>query len=167
MSHAARHRTLGAWSLLTALVLAGLATASEPADSQPLDTADFHWLSGCWQSPDQSSEEWWSRQASGHLMGAGRTFGNGRLRSFEWMQIIKGERGWLLRASPGGGASTDFMLTRVGSDWAVFENPAHDFPTRISYHRGRTEQGEQQLTARASGLDGNGPEWVLRAQPCR
>jgi hypothetical protein len=42
-------------------------------------------------------------------------------------------------AQPGGRPPTEFALTSGGSGLAVFENPAHDFPKRLSYRRtGRT-----------------------------
>lgn len=45
---------------------------------------------------------------------------------------------------------TDFKLTRMSAQEATFENPAHDFPTRITYRN-----ADGTLTAR---IEGNGTE---------
>ena len=38
-------------------------------------------------------------------------------------------------ASPGGKSPTRFKLVQRGATEAVFENPEHDFPSRIAYKR--------------------------------
>jgi hypothetical protein len=47
-----------------------------------------------------------------------------------------------------------FALTECGDSHAVFENPEHDFPTRIAYRLG--EAGE--MTVGVTGADGKGFE---------
>jgi hypothetical protein len=68
-------------------------------------------------------------------------------------------------ASPKGRQARPFLLASSGSQWAVFENRAHDFPKRITYRR----DGET-LNAAATDLQGRGPSWSLRRKtlnaPC-
>ncbi|HEX7294339.1 MAG TPA: DUF6265 family protein, partial [Pyrinomonadaceae bacterium] len=45
---------------------------------------------------------------------------------------------------------TDFKLTRVTDQEAVFENPEHDFPKRIIYRK----SAEDALTASIDGGEG-------------
>ena len=59
-------------------------------------------------------------------------------------------------AQPRGRPPTTFRLTASGADWARFENPAHDFPQRIEYHR--TPDG---LHAETAGPDKDGKETVI------
>jgi hypothetical protein len=66
-------------------------------------------------------------------------------------------------ASPAGQPAAEFPLVRHSGGEAVFENPAHDFPQRITYRRegnnltGRIE-GRTAGTARSM-------EWTYRVAP--
>jgi len=51
---------------------------------------------------------------------------------------------------------TKFKLTGSGADWARFENPQHDFPTRIEFRR--TAGG---LHAEIAGPGKDGKEKVI------
>jgi hypothetical protein len=60
--------------------------------------------------------------------------------------------------SPGGKPPVPFRLARSGPNRLEFENPAHDYPTRITYRR----EGER-LTATISGPNGTNPmSWRYR-----
>ena len=60
--------------------------------------------------------------------------------------------------SPDGKPPVPFRLTEAGPNLLAFENPAHDYPTRITYRR----EGEQ-LTATISGPNGAKPQnWRYR-----
>jgi hypothetical protein len=49
--------------------------------------------------------------------------------------------------------ATDFTLTKIDADSAVFENPSHDFPKMIRY----TRQPDGSLEAVVSGEAGQKP----------
>ena len=49
--------------------------------------------------------------------------------------------------------ATDFTLTTIDADNAVFENPTHDFPKMIRY----TKRADGSLEAVVSGAPGSKP----------
>ncbi len=107
--------------------------------------ADLAWLSGAWVSVDGdgTAEEVWTKPGGGTMLGLNRTVIRGRAVSFEYLRIEETPQGIVYLASPGGRSPpTPFALVRTGPKEAVFENPDHDFPTRIVYRRrGNTLEG--------------------------
>ncbi len=123
--------------------------------SAPAAAADLSWMSGCWQQTQQErwTEECWTVPRAGQLMGSGRTGDAAGVQSFEFMRIARGEDGVpVFWGAPGGGAAVPFRQVRVGDREIVFENPNHDFPTRVRYWR----DGET-LNAEISGAEGTKP----------
>jgi hypothetical protein len=97
------------------------------------------WLGGHWvhEDKDRSSwteESWLSR--GGMLVGVGITGSGEVTKSFEFMRIETDKAGrttfW---ASPQGRKPVPFRMVSLSAAKVVFENPANDFPTRISYRR--------------------------------
>jgi hypothetical protein len=124
--------------------------------------AGFGWMSGCWEEakPDGAwTEECWTSERGGMLIGSGRAGDAERVKSFEHMRIDRGTDGtptfW---GSPGGATPVPFRQVSRGSAEAVFENPAHDYPVRVHYRR----EGEL-LVATIAGKDGKNPmTWRYR-----
>lgn len=99
--------------------------AAAPPELPP----DLTWLLGCWQTESGARECWgWSE---GRFLGSAVADG----RIVETLAIEPGETGWRYVASPEGQEPTAFALTSLHGRAVVFENPAHDFPTRIAYER--------------------------------
>jgi len=71
----------------------------------------------------------------GMLMGVSRTVSGGKTAEYEFVIIREGLKGLEYVAKPSGQAEATFTSTRVDGRELVFENPAHDFPTRITYSR--------------------------------
>lgn len=141
-----------------AMVWAGLALAA----AAPVGTvAHLSWLSGAWVSRigDAWTEEWWTPPRGGIMIGAGFSGRGETATSFEHMRIMKDEGGKVaFYGMPGGGPPVAFPLVRKGEGEAVFENPAHDYPQRISYRM----EGET-LVATVSLIDGSKAEsWRYR-----
>ena len=114
----------------------------------PVPTVDsLAWMSGHWQSEADGmvSEEIWSSVAGGMLVGMHRDV-KGAKASFEFMRIAADAEGVVYLAQPSGRPATPFRLVESAGERAVFANPAHDFPQRITYWR----KGEQ-LCARVEG----------------
>ena len=129
---------------LAALLIAGAAPA--------VDAADLGWMSGRWVSEDEGgwSEEHWTPARAGTLFGISRSGKGEKLTAYEFIRIAPDEAGVLTYwASPGGKPPVPFRLVSASANEAVFENPAHDFPTRVAYRR----EGER-LTATVSGPGG-------------
>lgn len=131
--------------------------AAEPAPAAGLPA----WLVGGWSMQSDNggwSEEWWTTPRGGLMMGAGRS---GKGDEVEWWEHTRIERnGGTMRfcALPKGQPGACFNAAKVSANQIVFENPGHDFPTRVAYRR----DGDQ-LFAEISGKGGSNPQrWTFR-----
>jgi hypothetical protein len=116
--------------------------------------ASLDWMAGDWIAiaGDQWTEEHWLPARGGVMLGLNRSGRADRLAGFEFMRIAPDAGGRpVFHASPGGAAPVAFPLTAATPTSALFENPAHDFPTIIRYRR----QGNR-LLAEMSGPGGAG-----------
>lgn len=147
-----RIRTTGV-AIGCVVALAGVALAEGGGDQGPsaqitvsIDALD--WMVGHWRRDGEarSSEELWIPPEGGLMLGVGRTIKDGRAVGFEYLRIEQRDASLVYVASPGGQPPTEFVLARLETERAVFENPQHDFPQRILYWR---EQGD--LCARIEG----------------
>lgn len=96
------------------------------------------WLSGIWcgQVDGDTFCEAWQPDAEGALIGEGTIYTEGVGRRVETLRLEARGDGVYYVATPVGEATTAFRRTRFTADEVVFENPTHDFPTRITYRRG-------------------------------
>ena len=139
------------------LISAGLIAAAGPSMAkEPAKPALPGWMTGVWaqQSADgRWVEEWWTTPRGGMMIGASKTGNAEGVRFFEHMRIEQGADGLAFCALPKGQAGACFKATAVEPQRIVFENAAHDYPTRIAYWRvGR------ELFAETSGPGGSNPE---------
>lgn len=115
------------------------------------------WLQGCWvqTTPTGSVEESWTTAKGGTMIGVGRTIRDGKMTAYE--MIVLREQGDRLayQAHPSGQPSATFLSTRISPSELVFENPAHDFPRKITYRR----VGADSIVAR---VEGPGPNDTTR-----
>ena len=137
----------------------GLAAISGIAASSPQsNVADLAWMSGHWTSGNQArwTEEAWMPPRGGLMLGTGRSGDAKKAKFWELLRITTDADGIITYwGAPLGGPATPFKLTRLTANEAVFENPAHDFPTRIAYRR----EGKI-LIATVSGQNGaNSETW--------
>jgi len=121
----------------TGLLLACLGMQSTaPTDAKP-SVKQIGWIHGAWfeERPDGTrAEEYWTPVRGGMMIGAGITTKDGRVRFFEHLRIEETKEGKIVYvAMPNGRAPTVFPMTEMTAERVVFENPEHDFPTRISY----------------------------------
>ncbi len=141
------------FAIAASLCLAGAAPAPKP------DLPG--WMSGDWVREEGSAwtEEHWSKPRAGLMLGTGRSGRGDRVESFEFMRIERDSDGRLtFWGSPGGAPAVAFRAVETGPTRVVFENPAHDFPTRVGYSR----RGDT-LTGTISGPGGaNAQSWVYR-----
>ncbi len=132
---------------LAALALSALAFAASPAASAQ-DLADLAWLAGSWteRKVGSNTEEHWLTPSGGLMVGMNRAVRDGAKTSFEFLRIEMREGKPAYLASPGGREATVFPMAQAGPERIVFENPAKEFPRRITYWR----EGEL-LFARTEG----------------
>ncbi len=139
-----------------------LAVLSAPCAAAQ-DISDLRWLSGCWRTEAPSDPESgatytevWIAPPAPMLLGFGFTVGEGEVQGWEQTRIeVNGRLEFV--AMPLGGFPVRFQIVeaaerpenaRHADNYVVFENPAHDFPQRISYMR-----DGNRLTAEISSID--------------
>jgi hypothetical protein len=120
--------------------------------------AQVGWISGTWSGTSSSGttfEERWTPAAAGSMMAISRTIrADGLMSAFEFLCIVERNGGLVYQAMPNGRMpATDFTLTTIDGESAVFENPAHDFPEMIRY----TKRPDGSLEAVVSGDPGSKP----------
>jgi hypothetical protein len=120
--------------LLLVTTLTGLQT---PAPT----VRDIAWMTGCWEMTRNGRHivEHWTAPEGGTLMAVSRTVAAGKTHEYEFLMIREADGALEYVARPSGQTEATFRSVRVSADDVVFENPTHDFPTRISYRR--TEGG--------------------------
>jgi hypothetical protein len=142
-------------------ILIAAAWLALSAQAPAPEVEDLAWLSGAWASRDGDkwTEEWWTPPRGGIMIGAGFSGRGDKAASFEHMRIMADEDGRIaFFGMPGGAPAVRFPLVKAGTGEAVFENPAHDHPQRISY---RLEGAS--LTATVSQIDGSRAQsWTFK-----
>ena len=127
----------------------------EPANAR-ID--DVSWLAGAWvgkRSSGSSIEERWSPPLGGAMLAVSRSVNtSGKMFAFEYLRIVEREGGLVYVAQPGGEKPTEFVLTELATNRAVFENPRHDYPKRIVYEL----SAEGVLSATAGQQKGGTPQ---------
>ena len=115
----------------------------------------LEWLAGTWVGTkgSRSVEERWTPAAGGAMLGVSRTISGGSMTAFEFLRIVPRDRGLVYIAQPGGGTATEFVLTELSETRAVFDNPRHDYPKRITYEL----SAEDQMTASIGFMKGGTP----------
>lgn len=117
--------------------------------------ADMEWLADAWvgERGASSTEERWSPPRGGAMLGVSRTVLRGKMVAFEYLRIVERDGGLIYVAQPGGNSPTEFVLSELDTNRAVFVNPRHDFPQRIVYEL----SNEGALTASIGFVNG-GPQ---------
>jgi hypothetical protein len=122
--------------------------------------AQIAWISGVWigRSGGSTLEERWTPAAGGSMMAVSRTIRDGVMAAFEFLCIVERDGGLVYQAMPNGRMpATDFTLTKIDADSALFENPAHDFPKMIRY----AKRPDGSLEATIAGEGGQKPQTFL------
>lgn len=126
---------------------------------KPAKIGDLQWLVGAWVGTRGSAgtttiEERWSPPRGGAMLAVSRTVARERMTAFEFLRIVERDGGLVYFAQPGGRTATEFVLTELEGQRAVFENPRHDSPQRIVYEL--TSEG--RLTASIGYAKGGKPQ---------
>jgi hypothetical protein len=134
--------------LLLATLLA-LTAAAPPQAAMPA------WMSGDWVEEKAGgwTEEHWSAPRGGVMLGTGLNGKGAAADDFEFMRIARDRDGTLtFWGSPRSRTPVPFRAASIGRNAVMFENPKHDYPTRITYRR----EGDV-LIAEISGPGGAHP----------
>jgi len=147
---------------LVELLYLGLAEYEPAALRERLRTttpeARLPWLLGCWELSrnGRTVRERWTVASDGTLTGDSHTLRDGRVTNSETVRITARGDTLIYTASPSGQAVTSFTAVGTTDSSVSFTNPAHDFPTRITYRRA----GAFGLHAEIAG-PGSGGERVI------
>jgi len=148
---------------------AAVLTAAAVAAAAPLESAtvqDLAWMAGHWRLEHGTTivEEGWFAPAGGSMVGVNRTVSGEATTGFEFLFLRETDGGVVLSASPDGRCpATEFVLTELSGQRAVFSNPEHDFPQRIVYSR----EGDRLQGEIAGSSDGEERKigWVFELMP--
>ncbi|MDT9002277.1 DUF6265 family protein [Paucibacter sp. APW11] len=127
-----------------------LACLCPTAMAEPADLQRLSWLAGCWAqgAGEPGSVEHWLPPAGGLMLGLSRIVRQGRTIEYEFLSIhLDAEGRAVYTARPSGQPAASFTATTLDEGAVSFENPAHDFPQRISYRA----EGADALLARIEG----------------
>jgi hypothetical protein len=157
-------------ALAATLLLPLLAGTSVPAPSSTASgtLADLAFMAGCWRGPSGDGttiEEYYTPPTDNLMLGVSRYTKTARVVSYEFSTIAREGTDIVLTPRPSGQEPAPFRLTRLDSAGAVWENPAHDFPTLIAYRRGPGDS----LIARIEGPGRDGTrsmEWRMGPATC-
>jgi Domain of unknown function (DUF6265) len=155
----------GVMALPAVLFLSILSSASGPPltrlPASPPTISDLSWLEGVWRGKigGRDFEAHYTGVEGGQILSASKYSENGRPAGFEFERFEQQGDTLMLTPFPEGMSSVSFPLTEYDqkAKRAVFENLAHDFPTRISYQRAAGDR----LTILVSGPGEDGKEQVL------
>lgn len=95
----------------------------------------LNWLAGTWQFAKDGrvvTEVWMAPEAK-TMLGMSRTVAAGTTREYEFLIVREEVDRIVYVAKPSDQAEATFVLRSMSDVEAVFENPSHDFPQRISY----------------------------------
>jgi hypothetical protein len=156
---------LAATVLLPLLVAVSSRATSHPASPT---LADLAFMAGCWRGPSGDGvtiEEYYTPPTDNLILGVSRYTKGPRVTDYEFSTIAHEGGEIVLTPRPSGQEPAPFRLTRLDSTGAVWENPAHDFPTLIAYRRGAGDS----LIARIEGPGRDGMrsmEWRMGPASC-
>jgi uncharacterized protein DUF6265 len=111
---------------------------SAPAAQSAAPTIkDVGWIAGCWALDRNGRHvaEHWMPPEAGTMMGVSRTVAGGKTTEWEFLIIREGANGLEYVAKPSRQPEATFTAAKASANEVIFENPAHDFPKRISYKR--------------------------------
>jgi len=131
------------WVVALGVIAAGQSSSRLDAAVRPQATtpvahiADVAWIAGAWKGTlgQAQIEERWTPAEGGAMLGVSRTIRGGKMVAFEFLRIEERPTGLVYIAHPNARPGTEFALTRVDGQSAVFENPQHDHPKIIRYKK--------------------------------
>jgi hypothetical protein len=143
------------------LLAAGGTFAARSGSLGPLEPLRF--MAGCWQGTGvngQVIEEHYTAPSANLILGMTRYTRNGVATGYEFSTIAWKDSAVVLTPRPEGQQPVPFRLVAMDPRSAAWENPAHDFPTRIAYRR----VGGDSLVAR---IEGPGPAGAVVSEEWR
>lgn len=116
------------------------------------DVKDFQWLVGTWKIQDKNSYEVWKDAGHNTLAGISYKIKNADTVVTEEIKLLrKGNAVYYTPDVAGPQGEVEFKITSYDADGFVAENPTHDFPKKIRYHRVAKEGERLEATIEGGG----------------
>lgn len=102
------------------------------------NTSEFEWILGNWKTTDSKTifAENWQKINDTLFLGIGLVISKKDTVSYEDLSLTVRAKGVYYSAkvkNQNKGKTVDFKLTYFDPEKIIFENPEHDFPTKITY----------------------------------
>lgn len=128
------------------------------ACKHPSQTAKAEWFMGNWVShfPGADVYENWHRVNDRELAGYSYTRQQGDSIPFETIRLLEDDQGLhyiVTGAGQPGDSSVRFTASIVSDTLLQFDNPKHDFPTRIRYRRVTTDSIYAEISGMQEGRE--------------
>lgn len=141
-SRSTRTLMLALAALLT-VVLPGTASAAEAKPPTEVRIEDLGWLAGHWSGEVKGAgattrfETYYTTPEGGMILSVSKAFAGGKISWFELERFDARDGVIKVTPHPGGKASDPFPLAEhdASAKKAVFANPQHDYPKRITYQQ--------------------------------
>ena len=122
--------------------------------SQAID--DLYFLDGTWKAEGKETYEVWEKDVStNQLSGRSYKLADGKEIVSEYLNLTE-KNGQIIYSATvlnqNDGKPVPFILSQDISKGFSFENPAHDFPTKIIYQK----KNDTELVVHVMGSDGKG-----------
>ena len=121
---------------------------------------DLSWMTGSWSCEiwGGTFEEHWIAPRGGTMQATGRHISSDKTEFMEFLSIEPSDKGltmWIIVGAPSKGdkKGVPFELTSLKDKEAVFENKAHDFPSKIVYTLKSADKMDCILTGNEKGKD--------------
>lgn len=136
--------------LVLLVAIGGFANASSSGSIQELN-----WMAGQWRGDYHGAvmDAFYSEPAGQMILGQTKISSGDQVEFFEFEKIVQVNDTIELTPMPFGQIDVTFGLKEITKNRVVFENPQHDFPTRIIYEL--KESGD--LFARIEGMQNGSP----------
>ncbi len=153
--------------LLGAMVACDVGAQATPAPDAKGTAADplaqLAWLEGCWRGNVNQREfrEQWMPLRGELLLGVSQTVMAGKTQGYEYLRLEARSDGVFYVAAPPGKSEDAFKLTGRTVDKTAdredeiftFENPAHEFPRRLTYRRASGGWLYVEVEGKVNGVD--------------
>lgn len=114
-----------------------LSALAFPLSAQSRTLVDLHWLAGCWERarPTSRMVELWTPAVNNVMSGTSFSVTDTSQRELEQLRLFARGDTLIYEAHPSTQMMNEFKSTKITAQEIVFEDPAHDFPQKITYRR--------------------------------
>lgn len=129
-------KAFGIFLLPVFLITIGKLQAQDDQVVVQIALSDLEWLEGTWKVEGAEMYEEWTVMEDGSLEGKGIQIKGGDTIQTETLRIVEEDNNVVYKATvptQNGGEEISFAYAGLHGTDLMFENPAHDFPSRIQY----------------------------------